>query len=93
MADFMTRRAATSGLATLGAAALLPIGARADSTVPGTAAPGTAAPGTAALETAARGEGSVTWYTAQEDAETAEALGHAFTKEHPGIGVSVIRTT
>jgi iron(III) transport system substrate-binding protein len=78
MAEFITRRSATSGLATLGASALLPRSARAD---------------TAALEEAARREGSVTWYMAQADAEKSEELGRAFTKDHPGIAVSVIRTT
>ena len=42
---------------------------------------------------AARSEGTLTWYIAQVDAETAETLGHTFTKEHPGISVAVIRTT
>src|ERR1700739_2190740 len=78
MAEFITRRSATSGLATLGASALLPRSARAD---------------TAALEEAARKEGSVTWYMAQADAEKSEELGRAFTKDHPGIEVSVMRTT
>ncbi|MGA3399532.1 MAG: extracellular solute-binding protein [Acetobacteraceae bacterium] len=78
MAEFITRRAAASGLATLGAVVLRPRGGIADS---------------AGVEAAARSEGSVTWYMAQADAETSEALGRAFSKEHPGISVSVIRTT
>lgn len=78
MADFITRRAAASGLATLGVVAFLPRDALADN---------------AALETAARNEGTLTWYMAQADAETAEAMGRSFTKEHPGISVAVIRTT
>ena len=45
------------------------------------------------LEAAARQEGALTWYIAQFDAERAEALGRAFTREYPGITVSVIRTT
>ncbi len=45
------------------------------------------------LEDAARKEGSLTWYTGQTDAETAEHLGKAFTQIHPGIRVDVIRTT
>ena len=46
-----------------------------------------------ALEPAARKEAELTWYIAQVDAETAEMLGRTFTKEYPGIKVSVIRTT
>ncbi len=46
-----------------------------------------------AIETAARAEGSLTWYTGQTNAESAEALGRMFTAQHPGIKVSVIRTT
>jgi len=78
MPEFITRRAAATGLATLGATGWLPRGALADNT---------------ALQAAARKEATLTWYTAQEDAEKAEALGHAFTQEHPGISVAVIRTT
>ncbi len=78
MANFITRRRAASGLATLGAVAALPQGASADP---------------ADIEAAARSEGSLTWYMAQADAETSEALGRAFTQEHPGVSVSVIRTT
>jgi len=46
-----------------------------------------------ALEEAARKEGTLTWYIAQLDTETAEAMGRAFTKRYPGIVVSVMRTT
>jgi iron(III) transport system substrate-binding protein len=46
-----------------------------------------------ALEGAARGEGTVTWYIAQVDAETAESMGRSFSKSHPGVSVGVIRTT
>ncbi len=42
---------------------------------------------------AATAEGTVTWYIAQVDAETAETLGRTFTKTNPGIKVGVIRTT
>jgi iron(III) transport system substrate-binding protein len=42
---------------------------------------------------AAGKEGSVTWYIAQVDTQTAEAMGHAFTTKFPGVSVSVIRTT
>jgi iron(III) transport system substrate-binding protein len=42
---------------------------------------------------AARKEGSVTWYIAQVDTATAEAMGRAFTAQFPGVTVSVIRTT
>jgi iron(III) transport system substrate-binding protein len=45
------------------------------------------------LMAAARKEGSVTWYIAQVDTETAEAMGRAFTAKYPGVAVSVIRTT
>lgn len=38
-------------------------------------------------------EGTLTWYVAQVDAQTAEALGRAFTASHPGVNVGVIRTT
>src|SRR4051794_31966020 len=47
----------------------------------------------AALESGARAEGSVTWYIAQIDSETAEQMGKAFTTRYPGVKVSVIRTT
>jgi iron(III) transport system substrate-binding protein len=42
---------------------------------------------------AARKEGSLTWYIAQVDTATAEAMGSAFTARFPGVTVSVIRTT
>jgi iron(III) transport system substrate-binding protein len=45
------------------------------------------------LVAAARKEGSVTWYIAQVDTETAEVMGRAFTAQYPGVTVSVIRTT
>jgi iron(III) transport system substrate-binding protein len=45
------------------------------------------------LLAAAREEGSVTWYIAQVDTETAETMGRAFTTQFPGVSVSVIRTT
>jgi iron(III) transport system substrate-binding protein len=45
------------------------------------------------LVEAARKEGGLTWYIAQVDTETAEAMGHAFTTQYPGVAVSVIRTT
>ena len=48
---------------------------------------------TTALEDAARKEGSVIWYVAQVDSETAELMGRAFTERYPGIKVSAIRTT
>jgi iron(III) transport system substrate-binding protein len=47
----------------------------------------------AALESAAHAEGTLTWYTGQTDAETAELLGRTFTARYPGIKVEVIRTT
>lgn len=48
---------------------------------------------TPALVEAARKEGSLTWYIAQVDTETAEGMGRAFTAAYPGVTVSVIRTT
>ena len=74
----VTRRTVATGLAALGSAALLPTPASAD---------------TAQLEEAARKEGSVTWYIAQVDSETAEKMGRAFTARYPGVKVAVIRTT
>jgi iron(III) transport system substrate-binding protein len=47
----------------------------------------------AALHDAARKEGSVTWYIAQVDGETAEVMGRAFTTQFPGVTCNVIRTT
>ena len=38
-------------------------------------------------------EGTLTWYIAQVDAQTAENLGRSFTQGHPGVNVGVIRTT
>jgi iron(III) transport system substrate-binding protein len=48
---------------------------------------------TTAMEAAARQEGTLTWYVAQVDSETAELMGRAFTAQYPGVKVSVIRTT
>jgi iron(III) transport system substrate-binding protein len=78
MTTMITRRLAGTGLAAVGAAALLPRTAHAD---------------TAALIEGARKEGSLTWYIAQVDGETAEVMGRAFTAQYPGVKVSVIRTT
>ena len=78
MSNNMTRRMATSGFAALGASVLLPRPTLAD---------------TAALEEAARKEGTLTWYIAQVDGETAELMGRAFTARYPGVKVAVIRTT
>jgi iron(III) transport system substrate-binding protein len=52
-----------------------------------------AATGNPALSADARAEGTLTWYTAQVDAQTAETLGRAFTQSNPGVNVGVIRTT
>lgn len=41
----------------------------------------------------ARKEGSVTWYIAQVDTQTAETMGRTFSAQYPGVSVSVIRTT
>ncbi len=47
----------------------------------------------ASLHETARKEGSVTWYIAQVDGETAEVMGRAFTQQFPGVICNVIRTT
>ena len=78
MSRTITRRLATSSLGALGAASMLPRSSRAD---------------TSALEEAARKEGTLTWYIAQVDGETAEMMGRAFTARYPGVKVAVIRTT
>src|ERR1700722_18557739 len=74
----ITRRFFTAGVAAIGATALMPRPARAD---------------LAAMQAAARQEGTLTWYIAQEDTETAERMGRAFSEKYPGIKVEVIRTT
>ncbi|MGA3399531.1 MAG: extracellular solute-binding protein [Acetobacteraceae bacterium] len=74
----ITRRHIMTGFGAAGIAAALPRLARAD---------------IAALEEAARKEASVTWYIAQVDTETAEAMGRAFTAKYPGVTVAAIRTT
>jgi iron(III) transport system substrate-binding protein len=79
MSITITRRHAAAGLVTIGATSfVLPRNARADLVT---------------LENAACKEATLTWYIAQVDAEKAEDLGRAFTQEHRGINVSVIRTT
>lgn len=78
MSGGITRRHAAAGLAALGGTTLLSRHVRADE---------------AALHEAARKEGSLTWYVAQVDGETAEVMGRAFTAQYPGVKVSVIRTT
>ena len=78
MSRVIARRHAAIGVAALCTAAALPRRARSDST---------------AMEEAARQEGSLTWYTAQLDTESAEAFGRMFTTAHPGITIEVIRTT
>jgi iron(III) transport system substrate-binding protein len=74
----ITRRHLIESLAAAGSIATLPSYARADS---------------GGLEEAARKEGTLTWYIAQVDTETAEAMGRAFTAKYPGVKVAVIRTT
>ncbi len=73
-----SRRSVTTGLGALLAASLLPCPSRADE---------------AALLDGARKEGTLTWYIAQVDGETAEDMGRAFTRQYPGVKVAVIRTT
>lgn len=74
----LNRRRLLAGSAAL--AGLVPLRARATGVTP-------------ALVEAARKEGSLTWYIAQVDTETAEGMGRAFSAQYPGIKVSVIRTT
>jgi iron(III) transport system substrate-binding protein len=74
----MTRLHLMTGIAAAGFASGLPRLARAD---------------IAALHEAARKEATVTWYIAQVDTETAEAMGRAFTAKYPGVTVASIRTT
>ncbi len=42
---------------------------------------------------AARKEGSLIWYVAQMSGEAAEDMGRIFTRQYPGVAVSVVRTT
>src|ERR1700679_1829367 len=77
MSNEITRRGAASGLAALLAVPRL----------------AHAATENAALEAAAHGEGTLTWYVAQVDAESAENLGRVFSQSNPGVNVGVIRTT
>jgi iron(III) transport system substrate-binding protein len=74
----LNRRTVLAGLGALTAA--VPLRARAAGITP-------------ELIEAARKEGSLTWYIAQVDTATAEAMGSAFTAQFPGVTVSVIRTT
>jgi iron(III) transport system substrate-binding protein len=74
----LTRRQLIAGLGALGATAMLPRIAHADM---------------AAVEAGARKEGTLTWYIAQVDTETAEQMGRVFTAKYPGVKVAVIRTT
>src|ERR1700733_1398930 len=77
MSQKMTRRHAAAGLAALVAMPKHALAA-VDNTM---------------LQAAARSDGTVTWYIAQVDAQTAENLGHAFSQKYPGVNVGVIRTT
>lgn len=45
------------------------------------------------LYEAAKKEGELTWYTAQSDDITAQALGRSFESIYPGLKVNVLRTT
>lgn len=75
---------AGAGLAALGFGALAPRAARAASEMSAREKE---------LYAAAKGEGSLTWYTAHSDDVTAQALGRDFEARYPGIKVSVVRTT
>src|SRR5260370_32468806 len=44
-------------------------------------------------EAAKKEAGELTWYTAQSDDITAQALGRSFEQVYPGIKVNVLRTT
>src|SRR5436305_15198949 len=83
MTHLISRRLALAGF---GTAALLPRSPKADTAPP-------AAQSLGELVTAARREATLTWYVAQVDTETAEAMGRAFSTLYPGIRVAVIRTT
>ena len=78
MSSILTRRRVALCLGALGAASTVSHHPRGDAR---------------ALDAAARQEGSLTWYVAQLDTETAESFGRKFTASHPGITVEVIRTT
>jgi iron(III) transport system substrate-binding protein len=78
MSPKISRRGLAASLGAFAAAPLLPRSARADLAAP---------------EDAARREGTLTWYTAHTDGETAELVGRTFTARYPGIKVTVIRTT
>ena len=78
MTQHSGRRQFAAGAAAAALSTALPRDARAD---------------LAALESQARGEATLTWYTGQTDAETAELLGRTFSAQYPGITVQVIRTT
>ncbi|HEX3989660.1 MAG TPA: extracellular solute-binding protein [Acetobacteraceae bacterium] len=45
------------------------------------------------LVAGAKSDGTLTWYIAQVDAQSAENLGRSFTQHYPGVNVGVIRTT
>src|ERR1700682_4662167 len=44
-------------------------------------------------EAAKKEGGELTWYTAQSDDITAQALGRSFEQLYPGIKINVLRTT
>jgi iron(III) transport system substrate-binding protein len=78
MTSETSRRRITAGAMMAALSATLPRDANAD---------------LAALANTARTEATLTWYTGQTDAETAELLGRTFTAQYPDIKVQVIRTT
>jgi iron(III) transport system substrate-binding protein len=45
------------------------------------------------LYEAAKGEGEITWYSGQYNAETSEAVGRAFNERYPGVRCNVVRST
>lgn len=56
-------------------------------------APNVARADLVALEAAAVKEGSLSWYTAHTDGETANLVAQGFMAKYPGIKVGVVRTT
>jgi iron(III) transport system substrate-binding protein len=75
----ITRRAVTSGMLAMGAAAAAPAALAADDQK--------------ALYEAARKEGKVTWYSGYLNQPICDAVAAAFTRKYPGITVAATKTT